>query len=192
MLILYDIDITTLESLKQGNTKAFEAIYRTYKAKIYNFVLDVLYDKSMAKDITQNVFLSVWEHRKEIRTDSNFQSYLFTIAKNMVYRQTEKMLLAARYEDYIRTHRSGEDNSLEEKIDADSLEALINKLIEQLPEARRKIFLLRFKEELSNKEIAASLSLSEANVEKQISRSLAYIRKHAKDCIAIIAMLDLL
>lgn len=189
MPILCDMNIKTLESLKQGDTKAFEAIYKTYKAKIYNFVLDALYDKSMAKDITQNVFLSVWEHRKKIRPDNNFQSYLFTIAKNLVYRQTEKMLLAARYEDYIQTYNNEEDYSFEEKIDAESLEALILKLIEQLPDARRKIFLLRFKEELSNKEIAATLSLSEVNVEKQISRSLAYIRKHVKDHIAVIAML---
>jgi RNA polymerase sigma-70 factor (ECF subfamily) len=177
-----------LESLKHGDTKAFEAIYTVYKAKIYNFVLDVLYDKSMAKDITQNVFLSVWEHREEILPAGNFQSYLFTIAKNLVYRQTEKMLLAVRYKDYIRTHNSEGDNSLEEKIDADSLEKLIFQLIEQLPEARRRIFLMRFKEELNNKEIAASLSLSEANVEKQVSRSLAYIRKRLKAYIAMIAL----
>jgi RNA polymerase sigma-70 factor (ECF subfamily) len=183
-----NIDIKTLESLKQGDVKAFEAVYRTYKAKIYNFVLDTLYDKSTAKDITQNVFLSVWEHRGEIRPGNDFQSYLFTIAKNMVYRQTEKKLLAVRYEDYIRTYGSGKDNSLEEKIDVESLEAFIDTLIEQLPEARRKIFLLRFKEELSNKEIATNLSLSEVNVEKQIYRSLSHIRERLKDYMAVIVM----
>jgi RNA polymerase sigma-70 factor (ECF subfamily) len=98
------------------------------------------------------------------------------------------MLLAVRYEDYIRMHHSEEENSLEEKIDGDSLEALIMKLIDQLPKARRQIFLLRFKEELSNKEIAASLSISEGTVEKQINRSLAHIRKHAKDYIAVIVL----
>ena len=174
------IDLKTLESLKESNVKAFESIYRTYKGKIYNFVLGVLYDKSMAKDLTQNVFLSVCEHRKEIRPECNFQYYLFTIARNMVYRQTEKMLLAVRYEDYIREHSSEEDHSLEEKIDADSLETLILKLADQLPESRKQIFLLRFKSELSNKEIAATLSVSEGTVEKQISRSLAHIRKYIK------------
>ncbi|MDR2809030.1 MAG: RNA polymerase sigma-70 factor [Tannerellaceae bacterium] len=188
---LDDTDVKTLEALKQGDTKAFEIVYQTYKAKIYNFVSDALYDKNVAKDITQNVFLAVWEHRADILPNSNFKSYLFTIAKNLVYRQTEKMLLAVRYEDYIRLHNSEEDNSLEEKIDANSLETLIAKLIEQLPAARRKIFLLRFKKGLSNKEIVEHLSVSEGTVEKQINRSLTYIRKHLKDYINLIAMLHI-
>lgn len=180
--------IKTIEALKQGRVKAFETIYKTYKAKIYSFVLDVLYDKSMAKDITQNVFIAVWEHRHEIRPEGNFQSYLFTIAKNMVYRQTEKMLLAARYQAYFKAHNDVDDNSLEEKIDADSLEELILELIDQLPEARKRIFLMRFKDGLRNKEIAAKLAVSEGTVEKQIARSLAHIRMHVKDYIAAIAL----
>ena len=173
-MALYSIE--TLESLKQGKVKAFETIYKIYSAKIYNFVLDTLYDKSMAKDVTQNVFLAVWEHRQEIRPESNFQSYIFTIARNLVYRQSEKMLLAERYQAYAKAHGDAGDNSLEEKIDADSLEKLIIELIDQLPESRRRIFLMRFKEELRNKEIAATLSVSEGTVEKQIARSLAHIR----------------
>jgi len=55
----------------------------------------------------------------------------------------------------------------------------------------RKIFLLHFTEDLSNKEIAKRLSVSEENVEMQVRRSLDYLRKHLKKYIASVALLYL-
>jgi RNA polymerase sigma-70 factor (ECF subfamily) len=184
----YEIDVNILNALKQGNKNAFEVIFRKYNAKIYQFALATLYDKSLAEDIAQNVFLSVWEHRNDIIPEKKFSAYLFTIAKNLVYRETEKMLLAFRYETHIKSHLCEEDYSSEEKIDAGSLEELIVQMIEKLPEARRKIFLLHFKDDLSNKDIATRLSISEENVEMQVRRSLDYIRKHLKNYISVIAL----
>jgi RNA polymerase sigma-70 factor (ECF subfamily) len=179
MLNYYEIDIKTLYSLKQGNENAFEAVFRKYNAKIYHFALNTLHDKCLAEDVTQNVFLALWEHRQDIVPQKNFQAYLYTIAKNLIYRETEKKLLAFRYEDLVsQAHPQEEDFSTEETIDAGSLETLILQLIEQLPEARKKIFRLHFTEDLSNKEIAQKLSISEENVEMQIKRSLNFIRQY--------------
>jgi RNA polymerase sigma-70 factor (ECF subfamily) len=182
------IDVNLLNALKQGDENAFEVVFRRCYAKIYRFALATLYNKSSAEDITQNVFLSLWEHRKDIIPEKNFSAYLFTIAKNLVYRETEKMLLTFRYETHVKSHFCEEDYSSEEKIDAGSLEGLIIRLIEKLPEARRRIFLLRFTEDLINKDIAAKLSISEENVEKQVKRSLDYLRKYLKNYIAVMAV----
>ena len=186
------IDSKTLHRLKAGDVTAFEHIFRIYKGKIYHFALATLYDKSLAEDITQNVFLSLWEHRREIIPEKNFQAYLYTIAKNLVYRETEKRVLASNYEDHIKKALPNEEDlSTEEKINANLLEETILQLIDKLPEARRKIFLLHFTEDLSNKEIAQRLSISEENVEMQVRRSRDYLRKHLKDCVALAAFLFL-
>jgi RNA polymerase sigma-70 factor (ECF subfamily) len=185
----HSIDTKVLHALKQGDSHAFEAVFSRYYAKIYHFALAALYNKSLAEDITQNVFLSVWENRKRIVTEKNFSAYLFTIAKNLVYDETKKRVLDFRYEDYVKRTLHEEDYSSEEKLEANSLEGLIIQLIEKLPEARRKVIMLHFTEDLSNKEIAAKLSISEKNVEMQIRRSLAYIRKHLKDYVTAIALL---
>jgi len=186
------MDIRVLYALKQGNEDAFEAIFRKYNAKIYHFAADTLYDKILAEDITQNVFLSVWEHREDIVPEKNFSAYLYTIAKNMVFRETEKIVLSYRYEDHIlQMRRNEEDLSTEEAIYAGSLGEAIFRLIDKLPEARKGIFILHFTEGLSNKEIAARLSISEENVAQQIRRSLDYIRKHLKNYIALLAFIYL-
>jgi RNA polymerase sigma-70 factor (ECF subfamily) len=67
-------DVEILNALKLGNKTAFELIFKEYHAKIYNFVLATLYDKSLVEDITQNVFLLVWEHKKDIIPEGNFSS----------------------------------------------------------------------------------------------------------------------
>jgi RNA polymerase sigma-70 factor (ECF subfamily) len=185
-----DITAQTLYLLKQGNEKAFEAVFRKYHAKIYHFVLNILIDKVLAEDITQNVFLSIWEHKEDIIPEKDFSAYLYTIAKNLVFRETEKMLLSFRYEKHIRQiHPDEEDFSTQEIIDAHLLEETILQLIDQLPEARKRIFLLHFKEELSNREIAEKLSVSVENVEVQISRSRNHIRKHLQLYCALLALL---
>jgi len=177
-----NIDSKTLQRLKAGDVDAFESIFRTYNGKIYHFVMATLFDKSLAEDITQSVFLSLWEHRQEINPEKNFQAYLYTIAKNRVYRETEKKVLASSYEEHIKKLRpNDEDFSTEETIDANLLEEAILRLISKLPEARRKIFLLHFAEDLSNKEIAKRFSISEENVEMQIRRSRDYLRERLKN-----------
>ena len=192
MEISNSIDSETLHRLKSGDVDAFEDIFRKYNGKVYHFALATLYDKSLAEDITQNVFISIWEHRRDITSEKNFQAYLYTIAKNMVYRETEKMILAFRYQDYVTQLLLDEkDFSTEETIDAHSLEEVILRLIDKLPEARRKIFLLHFTEDLSNKEIAKRLSISEKNVEMQVRRSLNYLQRHLKEYIALAALIYL-
>jgi len=179
-----------LHRLTAGDIGAFNAVFRKFNGKVYHFVLATLFDKTLAEDITQNVFLSVWEHRQDILPEKNFPAYLFTIAKNLVYRETEKRVLASGYEEHIKKRHPGEvDFSTEETIDANLLEETILRLINKLPEARRKIFMLHFTEDLSNKEIAKQLSISEKNVEMQIRRSRDYLRKHLKDSIALAVLL---
>jgi RNA polymerase sigma-70 factor (ECF subfamily) len=176
-----DINSQTLCLLKQGDEKAFEAVFRKYYAKIYYFVSNTLFDKMPAEDITQNVFLAVWEHRKNIIPEKDFSAYLYTIAKNLVFRETEKMLLSVRYENHIRQTRRDESYLFTpEIIDAYILEETVLRLVARLPKARKQIFLLHFEKKLSNREIAEKLSISVKNVEMQVRRSLNYIRKHLK------------
>ncbi|MDR0744311.1 MAG: RNA polymerase subunit sigma-70, partial [Tannerella sp.] len=50
-----------LQRLKQGDHKAFEAVYRKYGGRVYHFSLSLLHDEFAAEDLTQNVFLKIWE-----------------------------------------------------------------------------------------------------------------------------------
>lgn len=187
------VDKDVIVSLKNGNEGAFEALFWEYNTHIYHFVYSLLYDKSLAEDLTQNVFLKIWERREDIDLGQNFDSYLFTIARHLVYKETEKRLLSESLTETLQKQLSDGDTLMEEKIDAESLREYIDSLIEELPPARREIFRLSRKEHLSYKEIALRLSISEKTVETQLNRALHFLRdKLSSDNILVVLLLVLI
>ena len=160
--------------LSNDDEKAFEFIYWKYNAHVYNFANSLLYSPKIAQDITQNVFLKIWEKRHEINPEQNFNAYLFTIARNMVYKETEQKLLA---EQSLRQLEDVLDMSTIQTLDYHFTEELCRSLVEELPPARREIFKLSRFERLSNKEIALRLSISERTVETQLYRATCFLKR---------------
>ncbi len=173
------INSRILRLLREGDEKAFEHIFHHYYNQIYTFVLSTLFDKTFAEDITQSVFISLWEKRGTIDTEANIAPLLYTIARNHVYRQTEQLLLKYKYEQSQQEDRE-ESPDIEEEINSRFLEDILSELIEELPPKRRRIFILSRKENLTNKEIASHLHISEKTVETQIRRSLIFLREKMK------------
>ena len=163
--------------MKEGDETAFESIYWKYNSYVFNFINSLLYDRVLSEDITQSVFMKIWERRESIDPDKGFDAYLFTIARNMVYKETENRLLSESAFYALSQQQTNEDFLMEEKIDADSLRLYIDNLIEQLPLSRKEIFKLSRREHLSNKEIATRLSISEKTVETQLYRSLRFLKE---------------
>lgn len=165
-----------LIKLRDGDEKAFESLFWEYNEHIYNFVFSIFHDASISEDITQNVFLKIWDKREVIDVDLNFESYIFTIARNFAYKEIELRLVSQKLSDDIAGQLIGDDIFMEERIDAETLCEYIHNLVEELPEARRRIFQLSRYEHLSNKEIAIRLSISEKTVETQITRALRFLK----------------
>ena len=153
--------------LSNDDEKAFEFIYWKYNVHVYNFANSLLYSPKIAQDITQNVFLKIWEKRHEINPEQNFNAYLFTIARNMA----EQSLRQLQEEEDVL------DMSTIQTLDYHFTEELCRSLVEELPPARREIFKLSRFERLSNKEIALRLSISERTVETQLYRATRFLKR---------------
>lgn len=162
--------------LSKGVEKGFDFIFYKYYGRIYNFVLNTLYDRVFAEDITQSVFITLWENRTNINPEKNIENYLYTIAKHKVYRQTERLILQSKHREYVKENTAHTDN-IEEAINKDFLEKLLYEFIDELPKSRRDIFIMSRKDELTNKEIAETLLISEKTVETQIRRAVMFLRE---------------
>lgn len=166
-----------IRRLAEGNASAFDDIYWQYSAHIYNFAKSILYSESQAKDITQTVFMQIWEKRHEIDPAQNFQSYIFTIARNLIYKETLRKVMYESLSEVIDTLTRDEDNTTEKELSFFFTDEHIKKLVETLPESRKAIFKMSRYQHLSNKQIAQKLGISERTVETQIYRSITYLKK---------------
>lgn len=178
-----------LVNLKNGDEKAFETLFWEYNTHVYHFIYSLLYEKSLAEDLTQTVFLKIWEKRDTIDPEQGFDAYLFTIARNLVYKETQNRLLSEKFMQTVQAQLSDADSLMEEKIDAESLREYINGLVEELPPSRREIFRLSRNEHLSYREIAERLSISEKTVETQLNRALRFLREKLSSHYLLAALL---
>lgn len=171
------IDKGTIEAFRDGQISGFEKIYRLFNGRVYNFVFSIIRDSSLAKDLTQDTFLLIWDRRANIDGANNLEGYIFTVAKNAVYQHIRRKLLLQKYINNSETNLEPENAGIEQKLDNKLFEEDVLKLINELPESRKKIFLLFWKSDMSYREIAELLSVSEKTVATQIHRSLQFLRE---------------
>lgn len=168
-----------LERLKKGDIACFETLYQKYSGRLYNFILKISKgDFYLAEEIVQRVFVKVWEIHPQINTEGSFSSFLYTISKNMFLNMLKNKLQETLYHEYAMAKEETSDNNVEKEVEYRFLEEQINKLIEQLPPARRKVFILSRINNMSNREIATMLQISENTVESQINKSLKFLRQN--------------
>ncbi|EGJ72014.1 RNA polymerase, sigma-24 subunit, ECF subfamily [Bacteroides coprosuis DSM 18011] len=183
---------STIIAFKKGKIKALEAIYNQYSGKVYNFTHSIIRNSEQAQDITQDVFLLIWEKRNQIDCDLNFDSYLLKIAQNMVYQTFRKNVVRENYINSLQIQELiVQSNSMEDNIDSDFLEEYIMSLVEALPKSRRDIFLLYWKSGLNYKEIATQLSISDKTVATQVRRSIFYLKEQIGNVALTILLLML-
>lgn len=176
-IIMFD-ELKEIENLKQGCSKAFENIYMRYSGKLYNFILSISKgDEYLAEEMVQSAFVKLWEVRAQIDYNKSIHSYLSTIARNMLYNSYQRQTVEYLYQEFILKDGVIYDQYHEQEIYKRSLDEYVDKLIETLPPSRKKIFILRRKNDLSTREIAEIMDISVSTVETQLSIATKYMRQ---------------
>ena len=157
-------DTLLVAKLREGNKFAFEALYEKYSARLYNTIVLLVYDKSLAK---------------------SFPAYLCTIARNMVYKETERRLLHNKFvENKLKTEAEAiEEDTMD--MDVSIIEKQIEQLLQSLPEVSREVFQLKRAGKLSNKEIASQLDLTERAVEAHFYRTMKLLKEELRKFIML-------
>ena len=77
-------DPGVLRKAQRGDERAFSLIVRAYEQPVYNYVLRLVGERSLAEDLTQEVFLRVYQGLKSFSDRSLFTTWLFQVTKNRV------------------------------------------------------------------------------------------------------------
>ena len=163
----------------------FEQLFKTHFVHLCNFAHQYVHDLNSAKDITQKVFINLWEKRAKIDPQKPIQSYLFTAVRN-------------RCLNYIRDQKKYRSQVLDLDIvdldisfeDDDSgvveLEEKVAQALNMLPEKSRQVFEMSRFQQMKYKEIAEELDISVKTVEAHMSRALKGLREQLKDYVHIL------
>lgn len=161
-----------MERIRQGDEAAFEELFRSHAPGLCAYVARLIRSREAAEDLVQDLFLRVWDQRRDLQVTGSISGYLFRAAKHRAldHIRHDKVVdrfaaAAARVDD---SPSSGESELL----------ALLelHDAISQLPIRRRLIFTLSRQQGMTNSAIAESLGLSIKTVEAQISSALKTLR----------------
>jgi RNA polymerase sigma-70 factor (ECF subfamily) len=173
-----NINSELLIKLKSGDKSAYKQIFNLFGPKIYRFGILYLKNKSDAEELTQDVFMKIWEKRDHLNPSQNIKAYIFKIAVNCIYDHIRKMNLNKAYAEFSTHNFQPATESLWHEIIWKDMLLKLNSLVDKMPEQRRIIFLLSREEGLSNQQIADKLKLSKRTVENQIYRTTLYLKEH--------------
>lgn len=161
--------------------RKFEYIYSAYSGRIYNFVLRISHgNKYLAEEITQIVFLKLWEKRNVLNDEAAMLSYMFSIAKNTFLNCCEHEVIEHVYYNYIMRYSSDSDYSTMNQLNQNFLNDFLVKLSDNLPPQRKKVFRMSKLEGKTNKAIAEELNISSNTVERHMSLALEEIKEQMR------------
>lgn len=173
--------------IKQGDEKAFERFFHLYYPRLKAFAFRLIADKDTAEDLVQEVFVSLWENRRQINLDKSLKSWIFLSLRNNSLNFLRRQKTEQKYLDYLSFQNSSQELFLSSFLEDHEIELLKNQavqqvmeIIEHLPVQCRKVFEMSRFGKIKNQDIASELDISIRTVETHISNAIKSIKKQIK------------
>jgi RNA polymerase sigma-70 factor (ECF subfamily) len=153
----------------------FTTIFKTYEYRLYTLALKLTKSDLYAKDIIQEVFLKLWEHRSSMGAIQNIEAWLYRLTENKVIDFLRKASADGRLKERL-WNKLPSNHQIEQEIEVKEYDHIIQRAINQLPPQRKFIYYLNREEGLNYQQIAHELQISRHTVKNQISTALHSIR----------------
>lgn len=172
----YHTGFDLLKALKEGDHAAFTEIYDRYWGILYIHAWKMLRDEAAAKDVVQDVFISLWTKAVTLHVTGSLSAYLFMAVRNKVLNLIRNNKARTDYIGLFSLYIERSRNSTVEQLHEKELLEAIDEVIRSLPDKMRQVFELSRKEYLSHRQIAERLDISEKTVKRQVSNALQILR----------------
>jgi RNA polymerase sigma-70 factor (ECF subfamily) len=185
-----EVQILTDERLialiRENDLTAFERIYNKYWSKLYLSAYNILRDRQVSEDVTQEVLVNLWLKRASLQLNS-LNAYLYTSVRYQVFNVIRSGKVRADLFNHLEELFS--NNGGEDLLSQKDINRLLDQGVAELPEKCRQIFIMSRKEHLSTKQIAERLGIAPKTVENQLTVALGRLRKTLGDFVCIAAIM---
>jgi len=185
-----EVQILTDERLialiRENDLTAFERIYNKYWSKLYLSAYNILRDRQVSEDVTQEVLVNLWLKRASLQLNS-LNAYLYTSVRYQVFNVIRSGKVRADLFNHLEELFS--NNGGEDLLSEKDINRLLDQGVAELPEKCRQIFIMSRKEHLSTKQIAERLGIAPKTVENQLTVALNRLRKTLGDFVCVAAII---
>jgi RNA polymerase sigma-70 factor (family 1) len=169
-------DESLLDLLRDQDVLAFDEIYRRYWRVLYSIIYRRLQSREISEEMVQDIFTSLWMNRKTSDIQS-LAAYLTTAAKYKVINHVAREISRKAYTHWQHNLLvTLQNNCTEETVWHDDLHGALEREIEKLPIKRRQIVKLHKNQDLSLKQVATQLGISEKTAENQYGKALKALK----------------
>lgn len=185
-------ELDLLARIAEGDEKAFTIIYEFYQHKIYTFCLPILHSELLAEEIVQESMLKIWRMGYQLKTITNLDNYIKSIARNRAIDMLRHQQLVIRTDQNLTHSWTEEHNETEEQIILNDTKKVLRDAIDRLPKQQKLVYELSHQKGLNNEVIAAQLNISPATVQTHLKLAMRFLRQEIKKHTEIVIMIILL
>lgn len=178
-------DDDVVRSVQEGKTQNFEILVNRYKNKMVNFIHKMIFDYDEAQSLAQDVFVKVYETIGRYRSQDNFQSFIFTIGKNLTLnfiKKQKRMLWFSNSpgnsgKEHFTSERHFQTKAEQhELLEKDRQQLLVTEGLKALNENQRIALIMKVYLEFSYNKIADITGWSIPKIETLISRGKSNLK----------------
>ena len=167
---------------------AFEEVFMEHYKGLYSYACIMLKNEADAEEITQNVFVKLWEKRSALVIETSLKAYLYRMVHNDCLNRLKHLSVVRTFQNEKMYSMKNESDNAEDKLAAEQLNDRLRNALRELPEQCRTIFQMSRFDELKYREIADKLGISVKTVENQMGKALRLLREKLVDFLILILL----
>lgn len=169
-----DQELTRL--LVAGDNLAYAAIFERYSPLLMAHAYRIIEDEDEVGDIVQDVMLSLWEKKSQIKLNLPISGLLYTAVRNRIFNSFSHKKVRSKYADSMIAYMEGVQLQSEDQLHHKELRMFLEKEIKALPDKMREVFVLYKIDELSYKDIALRLGITDKTAKQQVYNAVKILK----------------
>lgn len=179
--------------INQINNKepdGFKLLYTNYYKSLILFALTYVSEEDVAKDLVQDIIVSIWEQTIDFDSETAFKTYLYNAVRNKCLNHLKHLKVQEKHEAFVKSDQVPEDR-IDDEIEEQEIYRKVFAAIDKLPPRCKEVFELHLKGK-KNSEIAELLQISIETVKVQKKRAMKSLRVNVSSVVVLLLFSDIL